>query len=130
MRKNFINQKVNISNTNYYLKEHHYVIAKSPSLLTKKQIDSCISVIRFYIRKKKKKKKKSFINLIQYNIPITRKNKNSRMGAGKGKIKKFVAKISMNGILFIFKNIKKDTMLKIYKYIQYRLPIKVSLKSE
>jgi len=51
------------------------------------------------------------------------------MGSGKGKIKKFVTKISMNGILFIFKNIKKDVMLKIYKYIQYRLPIKVSLKT-
>jgi len=51
------------------------------------------------------------------------------MGSGKGKIRKFISKISMNGILFIFKNINKPVMLKIYKYIQFKLPMKVYLKN-
>lgn len=128
MKKNFLNRKINISNTNYYLEKHYYILSSKSYFLTKKQIDSCISVIRFYIRKFKKKKQKMFINLIQYNIPLTKKNKFSRMGSGKGKIKKYISKISMNGIMFIFKNIKKSIMLKIYKYIQYRLPMKIYLK--
>lgn len=70
-----------------------------------------------------------FINLIQYNIPVTKKNKFSRMGSGKGKIRKYISKINMNGIMFIFKNVKKSIMLKIYKYIQFKLPMKIYLKS-
>jgi len=128
MRKNFLNRKINISNTNYYTENHFYILSSKSCFLSKKQIDSCINTIRFYIRKYKKKKQKIFINLIEYNIPVTKKNKFSRMGSGKGKIKKYISKVSMNSILFIFKNIQKSLMLKIYKYIQYKLPIKIYLK--
>ena len=129
MKKQFLNRKINISNNNYYLEKHYYILSSKSCFLTKKQIDSCINVIRFYIRKFKKKKQKMFINLIQYNIPVTKKNKFSRMGSGKGKIRKYISKINMNGIMFIFKNVKKSIMLKIYKYIQFKLPMKIYLKS-
>lgn len=85
-----------------------------------------LNTIRFFIKRQKKQKK--FISLLQFNIPVTKKNRASRMGSGKGKIKKFLAKVYMNGILFIFKNISKFLMLKIYKYIQYKLPMKIFLK--
>ena len=127
LKKNFFNKNVNICNTNYYKEGNYYIVSSQPYFLTKKQIDSCLNVIRFFVKKLKNKKKK-IITPIQFNVPITRKNKFSRMGAGKGKIKKYVSKISMNSIIFIIKDIKKSVMLKIYKYIQYKLPIKIYLK--
>lgn len=126
--KNFLNRKINISNNNVYLTKQYYILSSTSCFLTKEQIDSCINTIRFYIRKYKKKKQKNFINLVQFNIPVTKKNKGARMGSGKGKIKKYISKVNMNGIIFIFKNIKKSIMLKIYKYIQFKLPMKIYLK--
>jgi len=49
------------------------------------------------------------------------------MGSGKGKIKEYVSRINMNSILFVFKNVKEWRMHKIYKQMQYRLPIKIYL---
>ena len=105
--KPFLNTKINISNNNILNssnKKQYFIVSSKSCFLTKKQIDSCISVVRYYL--KRYKKKKNFINLVQYNIPITKKNKGSRMGSGKGKIKEYISKIKMNGILFIFQNVK------------------------
>jgi len=126
MKKTFLNRKVNISNTNTYLSNQFYILSSTSCLLSKKQIDSCLNTIRFFIKRHKKQKK--FENLLQFNIPVTKKNRASRMGSGKGKIKKYLAKVYMNGIIFVFKNISKFIMLKIYKYIQYKLPMKIYLK--
>jgi len=128
MKKTFLNRKVNISNSNTYLENSYYIISSKACFITKKQVDSCISIIRHYIKKLNKKKQKKFISLIQYNVPITRKNKFSRMGSGKGKVVKLISKVNMNGIMFIFRNIKTSTMLKVFKYIQFKLPMKIYLK--
>lgn len=61
MKKQFLNRKINISNNNYYLEKNYYILSSKACFLTKKQIDSCINVIRFYIRKFKKKKKKCLL---------------------------------------------------------------------
>jgi len=103
--KPFINKKANISNHNIILANKYYIISNECYLLTKKQIDSCISVVRYYL--KRYKKKKNFVNLVQFNVPITKKNKGSRMGSGKGKIKDYVSNMKMNSVLFIFKNVKE-----------------------
>ena len=124
--KPFLNKKININNKNIFLPKKYYIISSQSCFLTKKQIDSCISVVRYYL--KRYKKKKNFINLVQFNIPITKKNKGSRMGSGKGKIKEYISKVNMNSILFVFQNVKEWRMYKIYKQIQYRLPIKIYLK--
>ena len=126
MKKNFLDLKINISNKNQYEDNSFYILSSQSCFISKKQLDSCLNTIRFFIKRQKKQKK--FISLLQFNIPVTKKNRASRMGSGKGKIKKFLAKVYMNGILFIFKNISKFLMLKIYKYIQYKLPMKIFLK--
>lgn len=123
--KPFLNRKINISNKNTYLIKKYYIVSNQPCFLTKKQIDSCISVVSYYL--KRFKKKKNFINLVQFNIPITKKNKGSRMGSGKGKIKEYISKIRMNEILFIFQNVKERRVYKIYKQLQARLPVKIDL---
>ena len=126
MKKNFLDLKINISNKNQYEDNSFYILSSQSCFISKKQLDSCLNTIRFFIKRQKKQKK--FISLLQFNIPVTKKNRASRMGSGKGKIKKFLAKVYMNGILFIFKNISKFLMLKIYKYIQYKLLMKIFLK--
>lgn len=103
--KPFINRKINISNNNLLSKNKYYIISSQPCFLTKKQVDSCISIVRFYL--KRYKKKKNFVNLVQFNTPITKKNKGSRMGSGKGKIKEYVSRVNMNSILFVFQNVKE-----------------------
>ena len=123
--KPFLNQKLNISNNNVYLSKKYYIVSSQSCFLTLKQIESCISIVRYYL--KRYKKKKNFINLVQFNIPITKKNKGSRMGSGKGKIKEYISKINMNGVLFIFQNVKEWRVHKIYKQMQSRLPMKIYL---
>lgn len=124
--KPFLNQKINISNKNVFLAKKYYILSSESCFLTKKQIESCISVVRYYL--KRYKKKKNFINLVQFNIPITKKNKGSRMGSGKGKIKEYISKVNMNSILFVFQNVKEWRIYKIFKQMQYRLPMKIYLK--
>jgi len=126
--KPFINRKFKYItiNENKFELDKYYIIAGSTCFLTKKQVDACIRVIQHYL--KRYKKKRNVVNLIQYNVAISKKTKGARMGSGKGKIKEYVAKIDMNSILFIFQNIKNWRALKVYKYMQYKLPIKIYLK--
>jgi len=104
----------------------YYIISGDSCFLTKKQVESCISVIRLYL--KRFKKKRNVLNLIQFNVPVTRKTKGARMGSGKGKIKEYIAKINLNSILFILQKVKQWRALSIFKYMRYRLPMKIYLK--
>ena len=124
--KPFLNRKININNQNVFLDGSFYILSSKACFLTRKQVEACINVVRFYI--KRYKKNKNFINLIQFKIPVTKKSKGSRMGSGKGKIKEYISKINMNSILFIFKKIKLWKMFKIFKSLQFRLPMKIYLK--
>ena len=126
--KPFINRKVNISNKNIFLDGYFYIVSNASCFLTRKQIEACLNVVRFYI--KRYKKNKLFLNCVRFNIPITKKSKGSRMGSGKGKIKEYISKVNMNSVLFIFKKIKFWKMCQIFKGIQSRLPMKVFLKYE
>ena len=56
--KPFLNKKINISNESLTKSTKKYFIVSSTScFLTKKQIESCISVVRYYLKRYKKKKK-------------------------------------------------------------------------
>ena len=122
MKKKFVNNSLNIKNKNYYF------LSGKTYFLSKRQIEYCINTIRFFIRKFKKEKK--FINMLEFNIPITKKAKFSRMGSGKGIIKKYVSKVKLNSIIFIFRNLDKNIILKIFKYVNYKLPMKIYLKTK
>lgn len=124
--KPFLNKKINISNENSFSTGSFYVLSSKSCFLTKRQIESCLNVVRFYIKRYKKNKK--FVNCIQFRIPVTKKGKGSRMGSGKGKIKEYISKVNMNSVLFIFKKIKLWRMFKIFKSLKYRLPMKIYLK--
>jgi ribosomal protein L16/L10AE len=102
--KDFLNTKVNISNKNVYTQGSFFVLSSKSCFLTKKQVEACIGVVSFYI--KRYKKNKQFLSNIQYQIPVTKKSKGSRMGSGKGKIKEYISKVNMNGIIFIFRKVK------------------------
>lgn len=125
--KDFLNRKVNISNKNVFSKGSYYIISSKSCFLTKKQVESCVGLVSFYI--KRYKKNKQFLSCVQYKIPVTQKSKGSRMGSGKGKIKEYLAKVNMNGIIFIFKKVKLWRMYKIFKGLQSRLPMKIQLKT-
>ena len=60
MGKHFLKLKHNISNNNIYKDNEFYILAGKECFLTRKQLDSCKSTIRYYIKKNKKKKKKPF----------------------------------------------------------------------
>lgn len=127
-KKTFFSIKHNISNNNHYFSNCFYIVSDENSKLTRKQLDSCINSIRFYIRKYKKKGQSIFVNRVPLVWPITKKVKHSRMGTGKGKIMTYVAQIRKNSILFIFRNLNITIMLKIYKQLKYKLPVKIYLK--
>lgn len=124
--KPFLNRKININNQNVFSSGNFYIISGEACFLTKKQLASCLGVVRFHI--KRYKKNKTFLSCIQYRIPVTKKPKLSRMGAGKGKIKRYISKINMNSIIFVFKKIKLWRMFKIFKGLKARLPMKIYLK--
>jgi ribosomal protein L16 len=126
LKKSFINNKITIRNNPLIKSDSYYILSTSTSFITKKQFESCLRIISFYIRKARK----YFFSCLQFNQPITKKPRFCRMGSGKGRIRKFVAKVHMNSILFIFKKIDYNKMLKVFTSIQHRLPIKITLKSK
>lgn len=128
IKKSFLNKSINIKNRSYDLENCYYIIAGKTCFLTKKMVDSCIRIVRFYIKRATAKKKKKFINCIQFNIPLTKKSKKSRMGSGKGKVRKIISKVHMNSLMFIFRNVKYFIMFKVFKYLKEHLPIKIYLK--
>lgn len=129
IKKSFLNKSINIKNRSYHLENCYYIIAGKTCFLTKKMVDSCVRIIRFYIKRATAKKNKKFINCIQFNIPLTKKSKKSRMGSGKGKVRKIISKVHMNSLMFIFRNVKYFIMFKVFKYLKENLPIKIYLKN-
>lgn len=87
-----------------------------------KQIESFQKII------KKKLKKFNLLLKIPINHPITKKNKNSRMGKGKGSIEYFVSKIKRGQIVFELNcksNLKKVKIS--LKTASSQLPIKTRI---
>ena len=123
LRKSFLNKKIKLQKSNFN-PDFYYIISSSSSYITKKQLESCLRIISYYIRKSRR----YFYTCLNFTIPITKKPKFSRMGSGKGRIRKMVARIHMNSILFIFKKTVNYTKLwKAFKAIQHRLPVKIHL---
>ena len=124
LKKNFINHKKKIK-TSDYLSDKYYIVSTSACFLTKKQIESCIKIIGYYVRRARR----YFDSELQCIIPVTKKPRFSRMGSGKGRIRKFIAKINVNTLLFMFDKEKIDytRMWTIFKAIEHRLPMKVRL---
>ena len=68
--------------------------------------------IRRYNKKKKNKFKKIWM-YIHRNCPLTRKNKNARMGKGKGSFIRYCARIKQNHILLEFSGFGINYLLKM-----------------
>lgn len=126
LKKLFINKKITVKSNISLKNDSYYILSSESDFITKKQFESCLRIISFHIRKARK----YFYSCLQFNIPITKKPRFCRMGSGKGRIRKFVSKVHLNSVLFIFKKIDYNKMLKVFKSIQHRLPIKIVLKYE
>jgi len=62
--KPFLTKRINISNHNVLTENKYYIISSQPCFLTKKQVESCISIVRYYLKRYKKKKKFCELNSI------------------------------------------------------------------
>lgn len=123
--KKHINKKVKIKK-NVIETKKNYIIAGGTEYITKKQMESCWRIISYYIRRARRRVE----NCMQLTIPITRKARFSRMGSGKGRVRKIVCKVHKNSILYKFDDIGAAKMLKVYKAVKSRLPVAVYLKEK
>jgi ribosomal protein L16/L10AE len=124
VRKQHFNKKINLELSHYYEADQYYIIASKGFFMTKEQMSSCDRVFSYYIRRSKRHVSK----MVAFSLPITKKSKFSRMGSGKGKIKYKVGKVNMQGIMFIFNDVKLEIMYKVLKALQRRIPVKLHLK--
>lgn len=108
--------KNNLNNNSFYFQ------ALEPCWLTNNQIEASRKIIL------KKTKKIGFFYLkIFPDKPITKKNKESRMGSGKGLVDHWVAVVKPGMIIFELINIPKLICLDVLNLINYKLPIKLKL---
>lgn len=134
--KKFINKKIKIlplpkptpiltHKVEGKVKSKYYIVSSGTYFITKKQLECCLKSVNIII----KKSRRHIINKLNFNVPITKKPRFSRMGSGKGRIRQYVSKIHMNSVIFIFNNIIYSKMFKIFKELQSHLPIKIYLKN-
>lgn len=105
-------------NYNYF---YWYLSLKNFGIIKQKQLN----IINLFIKNKIKTNYKYFFNII-LNTIITKKNVNTRMGSGKGKIiKDFILNLLSNFILFKIFN-KFYYFIYIIKYISQYIKFKLS----
>lgn len=103
----------------------YYIIAGGTVYITKTQMASLL-IISYHIINTISK----VVNCMHFMIPMTKKPRFSRMGSGKGRIRKIVCKVHLNSILYKFDDIGAAKMLKVYRAVKSRMPIKVYLKEK
>jgi hypothetical protein len=121
MKKNIFKNK----NPVYFKKRNFFKIKTFPDLKSKESFIFFKKPCRFEIKKflflKKRFKKlfkkskyfykKKIIVYLNRNYPFSKKSKNSRMGKGKGKFKRWVLKFEKNHILFKIYGFKIEKMI-------------------
>lgn len=109
-----------VKNTLHY--GDYGLMALEPVWLKATQIET----VRKIITKTTKKLGQFWINVFP-DKPITIRTPESRMGSGKGNVKFWVAVIKPGMLLFELKGIEKEIVLKLFKNISYKLPIKTKI---
>jgi ribosomal protein L16/L10AE len=75
--------------------------------------------LSYYLKKNTNKKRMIF--KLKFNLPITKKGTRSRMGKGKGDIKKYVAKVYINKLIYKLFRISILTKSLLYKKLSTKL---------
>eukprot|EP00916_Digyalum_oweni_P009712 GHVL01016374.1.p4 GENE.GHVL01016374.1~~GHVL01016374.1.p4 ORF type:complete len:135 (+),score=15.33 GHVL01016374.1:5070-5474(+) len=101
-----------IENTKIALLSKDYGIVTAKQYLTLKKFS-----------KKNLKKKGVFINYLAADTPLTLKNKNSRMGGGKGNIDSYIVKVNPGKVILEVLNLELFFAVSFFKKLSYKLPI-------
>jgi large subunit ribosomal protein L16 len=91
-------------------------------VITSKQIESCINVLK----KSLGKKGRYWLKIFPHK-PKTKKPPETRMGGGKGDVEEYVALVRPGTILFEIAGLDRKTLKDIFKKVSYKLPIKTKI---
>jgi large subunit ribosomal protein L16 len=91
-------------------------------VITSKQIESCINVLK----KSLGKKGRYWLKIFPHK-PKTKKPPETRMGGGKGDVEEYVALVRPGTILFEIAGLDRKTLKDVFKKVSYKLPIKTKI---
>ena len=91
-------------------------------VITGKQIESCINVLK----KSLGKKGRYWLKIFPHK-PKTKKPPETRMGGGKGDVEEYVALVRPGTILFEIAGLDRKTLKDVLKKVSYKLPIKTKI---
>lgn len=91
-------------------------------MITSKQIESCINVLK----KTLGKKGRYWLKIFPHK-PKTKKPPETRMGGGKGDVEDYVAIVRPGVILFEVSGANKEILKNALKQVSYKLPIKTKI---
>jgi large subunit ribosomal protein L16 len=94
-------------------------------MITSKQIEACINVLK----KNLGKKGRYWLKIFPHK-PKTKKPPETRMGGGKGDVEDYVALVRPGTILFEVAGMDKESLKEILKQAAYKLPIKTKIVEE
>lgn len=119
LKRNIAVKGVELSYGNFGLK------SLETRMITSKQIESCLNVL-----KKTLGKKGRFWLKIFPHKPKTKKPPETRMGGGKGDVEDYVALVRPGIILFEVAGLDDETLKKALKKASYKLPIKTKIVNQ
>jgi large subunit ribosomal protein L16 len=91
-------------------------------MVTSKQIEACINVLK----KNLGKKGRYWLKIFPHK-PKTKKPPETRMGGGKGDVEDYVALVRPGTILFEVAGLDKNSLREVLKKVAYKLPIKTKI---
>jgi len=94
-------------------------------MITSKQIESCINVLK----KNLGKKGRYWLKIFPHK-PKTKKPPETRMGGGKGDVEDYVALVRPGTILFEVAGMDKESLKNVLRQAVYKLPIKTKIVEE
>jgi large subunit ribosomal protein L16 len=101
-----------------------FVIAAERGILKKEIMESFRRVVTRELNRLGK------INIpLTFNIPVSGKSMNSRMGKGKGKVLKHIARISSGTVLLEIKTCETQIAIQALSKALHKLPIKAGVRS-
>jgi ribosomal protein L16/L10AE len=95
--------------------------------LTFKQLESCILILKRFLKKMNRRKKSTLRIFCIPTIPVTKKPLSIRMGKGIGAISFWVSPIRKGGILFEITNIKFYKAMFLYNQVKQKFPFRLRL---
>lgn len=95
--------------------------------LTKKQLDLLEWILIKKLRERTNKKSFKLWNLVNLNLNLTKLSLESRMGKGKGQIYTKAVFLKPGAILFEFDKIPYQDVKEVFKFLQKKTSIRLSL---